>query len=126
MDTQLLLWASTGSDRLPPKAVERIEDEDVELLFSAASIWEVAIRSALGKRDFEFDASVLRRGLLDNGYVELPITGLHGAHVASLPRVHRDPFDRILVAQATLEGVTLLTVDPIIAKYAGPIALLAG
>ncbi|HKR87246.1 MAG TPA: type II toxin-antitoxin system VapC family toxin [Phenylobacterium sp.] len=121
LDTHLLLWAAGGSSRLTARAVERLEDPEADLLFSAASIWEVGIKSALGRPDFEVDPNVLRRELLDNGYEELAVTGAHGAHVAALPAIHRDPFDRMLVAQAQIEGVTLLTVDVNIVRYPGPI-----
>ncbi len=121
LDTHLLLWAAGESSRLTARAVERLEDPDAELLFSAASIWEVGIKSGLGKSDFEVDPNVLRRELLDNGYEELAVTGAHGAHVAALPAIHKDPFDRMLVAQAQLEGITLLTVDLNIVRYPGPI-----
>jgi PIN domain nuclease of toxin-antitoxin system len=121
LDTHLLLWAAAESSRLTARAIERLEDPDAELLFSAASIWEVAIKSALGKPDFEVDPHVLRRELIENGYAELAVTGAHGAQVAALPPIHKDPFDRMLVAQAHLEGVTLLTVDLNIVRYPGPI-----
>ena len=91
------------------------------LSFSAASIWEVAIKSALGRPDFRADPHLLRRGLLDNGYEELAITSAHAAAVSQLPHLHRDPFDRILVVQATAEGCTLLTADAALAAYPGPI-----
>lgn len=121
LDTHLLIWAAVESQRLPLRAVERIEAEDAELLFSAASIWEVGIKAALGRPDFNLDPNVLRRGLLDNGYEELAITGAHAAHAAGLPPLHRDPFDRMLIAQAAVEGVTLLTVDEMVARYPGPV-----
>jgi PIN domain nuclease of toxin-antitoxin system len=125
LDTQLLLWASAVSSRLPASLISRLEDENTELLFSAASIWEVAIKSVLGRADFSADPNLLRRALLENGYGELSITGLHGAYVASLPPLHKDPFDRILVAQAALEGAILLTVDRTLASYPGPIERVA-
>ena len=121
LDTHLLLWASIGSEELPAKAIERLEDPEAELVFSAASIWEVGIKAALGKPQFNFDPNVLRRELLNNGYEELSITGAHGAYVANLPAIHRDPFDRILIAQATVEGIVLITADEIVASYPGPI-----
>jgi PIN domain nuclease of toxin-antitoxin system len=121
LDTHLLLWTANESSRLSSTARKLINDLDNELLFSAASLWEIAIKSSLGRDDFRVDARVLRRGLLDNGYSNLAITGEHAVAIDSLPPVHRDPFDRILVAQATVEGITLLTVDPLVAKYPGPI-----
>lgn len=98
-----------------------LEDPNNELLFSAASLWEISIKHGLGRADFQVDARVLRRGLLDNGYLELPITSEHAVFIESLPSLHKDPFDRILVAQATVEGFTLLTADTLIAQYPGPI-----
>ncbi|MFO1143519.1 MAG: type II toxin-antitoxin system VapC family toxin [Amaricoccus sp.] len=86
-------------------------------MFSAASIWEVAIKAGLGRPDFQVDAGFLRRGLTDNGYLELAVTSQHAAAAAGLPPVHRDPFDRMLVAQAQVEGVRLLTADPVLAGY---------
>ena len=121
LDTHLLIWAAIGSDRLSAKARKSIEDPINELYFSAASLWEIAIKNGLGRADFQVDARVLRRALLDNGYQELPITGSHTVAVESLPPIHKDPFDRILVAQATAEGITLLTSDVLVAKYPGPI-----
>jgi len=94
------------------------------LLFSAASLWEIAIKRSLGRADFQVDARVLRRGLFDNGYEELPITSEHAVFIDSLPDLHKDPFDRILVAQATVEGITLLTADAVLAQYPGPIRKL--
>lgn len=95
-----------------------------ELIFSAASIWEIAIKNSLGRADFKVDARLLRRGLLDNDYTELAITSAHAVFVESLPLIHKDPFDRILVAQATAEGFTLLTADSTVEKYPGPIELV--
>lgn len=120
LDTHLLLWAAAGSG-LSPTTARTIADPGNELIFSAASIWEVAIKSALGKPDFDLDAGVFRRALLESGYEELAITGGHAAAVGSLPDLHRDPFDRILVAQAVVEGVTLLTADAAVLAYPGPI-----
>jgi PIN domain nuclease of toxin-antitoxin system len=121
LDTHILLWAANEPERLSAQAIALLEDPDNELLFSAASLWEVSIKNSLGRNDFKVDARLLRRGLLDNGYVELPITSAHAVYVESLPAIHKDPFDRILIAQATAEGITLVTADGMVAKYPGPI-----
>jgi len=124
LDTHLLLWAAGQPERLSASARRLINDKRNELLFSAASLWEVAIKRGLGREDFKVDVRLLRRGLLDNGYNELPIISDHVVAIESLPPIHRDPFDRLLVAQATVEGVTLLTLDPLVAQYPGPIRTL--
>lgn len=124
LDTHLLLWAASEPERLSAKAKTYFEDAGFELLFSAASIWEVTLKSSLGRADFKVDARLLRRGLLDNGYVELPVTSAQAVFVANLPPIHKDPFDRILVAQAHVEGITLLTADGVLASYPGPIELV--
>jgi PIN domain nuclease of toxin-antitoxin system len=121
LDTHLLLWAAGEPRRLSKQARTLIGNPDNELLFSAASLWEVAIKRGLGREDFKVDARLLRRGLLDNGYNELPIVSDHVVATESLPPIHKDPFDRVLVAQATVEGVTLLTIDPLVSQYPGPI-----
>jgi len=121
LDTHLLLWAAGEPRRLPKQARNLIDNPENELLFSAASLWEVAIKRGLGRDDFKVDARLLRRGLLDNGYSELPIISDHVVAIDSLPSIHKDPFDRILVAQATVEGVTLLTIDSVVSQYPGPI-----
>lgn len=124
LDTHLLLWVAARSDRLPPVARTLLADERNTLLFSPGSLWEVAIKSGLGRADFTVDARLLRRGLLDHGYVELPIAGTHAMAVADLPPIHKDPFDRLLIAQAQVEGITLLTHDPLVAQYPAPIRLV--
>lgn len=121
LDTHLLLWAAGEPKRLSRKARALIDDRDNELLFSAASLWEVVIKRSLGRSDFQVDPRLLRRGLLDNGYSELPVLSEHVVAIESLPPIHKDPFDRVLVAQASVEGITLLTTDSIVAQYPGPI-----
>ena len=121
LDTHLLLWAAGDPDRLPAAARRLLDDLQNELIFSSASLWEVAIKHGLGRGDFRVDARLLRRGLLDNGYGELPITSEHAVALDSLPSIHRDPFDRILIAQSMVEGITLLTADPLVAQYPAPI-----
>ncbi|RDK07047.1 type II toxin-antitoxin system VapC family toxin [Cupriavidus lacunae] len=124
LDTHLLLWAALLPARLSPGAQSILGSEDTELFFSAASLWEVAIKQGLGRADFQVDARVLRRGLLDNGYSELPIGSEHAVAIDCLPPIHKDPFDRLLVAQATVEGITLLTSDQLVAQYPGPVRLI--
>lgn len=123
LDTQILLWAAADSPRLGDTARALIGEPSNTLIFSAASLWELAIKSTLGRPDFKVDARLLRRGLLDNGYEELPITSQHAAAVADLPPLHRDPFDRLLLAQARLEGMLLLTADATLAAYGGGVRL---
>lgn len=123
LDTHVVLWAAYAPDQLTPDLRTELADERNSLLFSAASIWEVAIKAATGRSGFTADARVLRRALIENGYAELPITGAHAAAVADLPPRHRDPFDRLLVAQSRVEGVQLLTVDQQVAGYGPPVRL---
>ena len=87
----------------------------------AVSLWEITIKSGLDRPDFRVDPARLRRGLLDHGYTELPVTGAHAVAVAGLPDLHKDPFHRLLVAQAQVEGILLVTHDPLVAGYPGPI-----
>ena len=124
LDTHLLLWAAGDPGRLSAAARALIEDPGNELFFSAANLWEIAIKRNIGRDDFHVDARVLRRSLLDNGYSELPITSEHAVAIDTLPPIHKDPFDRIMVAQATVEGITLLTSDSIVAQYPGPLRLV--
>ena len=121
LDTHLLLWAAGQPERLSPAALRLVNSAETDLLFSAASLWEIAIKRSLGRTDFQVDARLLRRGLLDNGYGEVPITSEHVVATGDLPPIHKDPFDRVLVAQATIEGALLLTADPLVAQYPGPI-----
>lgn len=124
LDTHLLLWAAGEPERLSKEARALLSAPENELFFSAASLWEIAIKRGLGRPDFSVDARLLRRGLLDNGYSELPIASEHAVAVEGLPSIHKDPFDRILVAQAMVEGITLLTTDGMVARYPGPVRLV--
>lgn len=121
LDTHLLLWAAGMPDQLSATARALIEDPAHELCFSAASLWEVAIKRGLGRSDFQVEPRLLRRGLLDHGYAEVPVTSAHAVAIDSLPPIHRDPFDRILISQSMVEGLLLLTVDATVAQYPGPI-----
>ncbi len=124
LDTQILLWASSVSDRLPTEASDLISNPANDLIFSAASLWEVTIKNNLQREDFSVDPHLLRRSLLDHGYRELSITGAHAVAVDLLPMIHKDPFDRILIAQAQIERMTLLTTDARLGEYPGPIRVL--
>lgn len=121
LDTHILLWAAGQDDRLSPAARRLLERPGNELVFSAASLWEVALKRQGGKSDFGAEPAVLRRMLLESGYVELPITGIHAAATSTLPPIHKDPFDRLLLAQAMTEGLTLVTADKVLSRYPGPI-----
>jgi PIN domain nuclease of toxin-antitoxin system len=121
LDTQILLWAAGQPERLSASARKLLNNRRNELLFSAASLWEIAIKNTLGREDFRVEPRLLRRGLLDNGYTELPVTSQHAVSIDVLPPLHKDPFDRLLLAQATSEGITLLTGDAQLARYPGPV-----
>ena len=124
LDTQLVLWAASRSPRLPDRARLLLEDPTSGFMFSSAVIWEVAIKSSRGRPDFNADPRLLRRGLLENGATELEITSEHAIAVTDLPELHRDPFDRIQVAQARVEGLVLLTADTRLADYGSPVELV--
>ena len=117
LDTHLLLWAASEPKRLSAKARALLLAPDNQLIFSSASLWEISIKRTLGRTDFDVDPRRLWRMLLVNGYRELPVTSEHSIAVNDLPLLHKDPFDRILVAQARVEGLVLLTVDKAVAKY---------
>ncbi len=121
LDTHILLWTAGHPEQLSDSTRALLMDQQNSLLFSAASLWEIVIKRRLGRDDFSVEPSLLRRGLLDNGYSELSITSEHTLAVDILPPIHKDPFDRILVAQALCEGITLLTADPWVAQYPGPV-----
>ena len=121
LDTHLLLWAALFPDRLPKKARQLMNESGNMLYFSTASIWEMSIKLTRPRDDLEIDIRQWRSGLLDNGYNELSITSLHAMSVRDLPDIHKDPFDRLLLAQAMREDLTLVTADEILATYPGPI-----
>lgn len=124
VDTHILLWMTGMSRRLPLAARELIENVENVILFSTVSIWEVAIKTGRGRDEFAIDPRRLRINLLDNNYQELPLLGDHAAMVTSLPDIHKDPFDRILIAQALAEGLTLVTADKTVARYGGLVRLV--
>jgi PIN domain nuclease of toxin-antitoxin system len=121
LDTQVLLRAAGQPERLSAAARKLLNDPRNELLFSAASLWEIAIKNTLGREDFRVEPRLLRRGLLDNGYAELPVTSQHAVNIDGLPPLHKDPFDRLLLSQALSEGITLVTSDGQLARYPGPV-----
>ena len=121
LDTHLLLWAAARDDMMSAEADRLVKAPGNTLWFSAASLWEVAIKRALDRPDFRTEAAALRAGLLANGYRELAIDGRHVLAAAALPPVHRDPFDRILIAQARVEGLGLVTADRRLAEYGEPV-----
>jgi len=124
LDTHILLWAVEDNPKLSQKVRQIINDDDNDLLFSVASIWEIAIKVGRGKPDFTFNPTILRRILLDAGYLEMPILGHHVPFVQDLPNIHKDPFDRLLIATAKLEGFILVTADTHVAKYDNQIILV--
>lgn len=117
LDTHLLLWAASEPKRLSAKARALLLDPANHLVFSSASLWEINIKNGLERSDFNVDPRRLWRMLLVSGYRELSVTSEHAVAVNELPNLHKDPFDRILVAQARVEGLMLLTVDKLVAKY---------
>ena len=121
LDTHLLLWAALFPDRLPKAANKLMKDADNSLYFSTASIWEMSIKLTRPRNDLEIDIRQWRAGMLDNGYHELAITSVHAMGVRDLPDIHQDPFDRLLLAQAMREDLTLVTADEVLASYPGPI-----
>ncbi len=121
LDTHVLLWAAGDPARLTPQARNLLRNPATELMFSAASIWEVVIKRALGRSDFRVEPLQLRDGLLRHGYGELAIRSEHTLAVGLLPPIHNDPFDRILMAQAQVENITLLTKDKRLTHYPVPI-----
>jgi len=124
VDTHLLLWAAGEPKKLSRAARRILGDDAAQLWFSAASIWEVAIKNALGRKDFRAEPRQLRRGLIDNGGLEMAVTSEHAAAVSDLPTLHKDPFDRMLVAQAQIEALTLLTSDEAMAAYGGRVRVV--
>ena len=117
LDTQTLLWVFFAPETLPAEIAEMIADSNSRVLFSAASIWELAIKRSLGRPDFLFDPTATAEKALITGFEELPIQSSAAARVADLPFLHRDPFDRLLVAQAIATPAYLLTSDRLLSGY---------
>ncbi|MCT0224008.1 type II toxin-antitoxin system VapC family toxin [Synechococcus sp. CS-1328] len=125
LDTHLVVWAMGSPERLPAGLTEMLEDPLNTPVFSVASLWELVIKQALGRPDFNVQPAVLRRALLDGDWQELAIEARHALAVAQLPPLHRDPFDRLLLAQAASEGLLLITADTQLASYPGPVRFMA-
>jgi PIN domain nuclease of toxin-antitoxin system len=121
LDTHILLWIAEDSPRLSDKARAMIVDPGNDKIFSVASLWEIATKAALGRESFVFDAAELRAGLHARAFAELPVTGAHALAILRLPSIHKDLFDRMLVAQAAEEKLTLLTADVVVASYSAAI-----
>jgi PIN domain nuclease of toxin-antitoxin system len=125
VDTHLLLWAAARSRRLPRQARRLLESPTNEIHYSAASLWEIAIKLGLRRRDFRIDLGSLRPALSEMGFLELPVTGAHAERLATLPPIHKDPFDRMLVAQSLSEPLMLLTNDEALAAYGSGVQVVS-
>ena len=124
LDTHLLVWAMGSPERLSAALAAMLQDPANTPVFSVASLWELVIKQGLGKPDFQVEPALLRRALLDGGWQELPVQSHHSLAVAALPLLHRDPFDRLLLAQASSDGLLLITADQQLAAYPGPVRLM--
>ncbi len=124
VDTHLLLWSVAASKKLPPTAREMLTDPANDVFYSAVSVWEIAVKSGLGRDDFQVDMPSLLQAFVTAGFVELAITSTHAARVTSLPDLHKDPFDRLLVAQALSEPALLLTNDAQLGQYGAHVQVI--
>ena len=121
LDTHLLIWAVSQPERLSAKGLALMSDAGNELFFSTASLWEIAIKASHKRADFMVDVPELYGELQRNAYKEVSVLAAHTFAVAHLPHLHKDPFDRLLLAQAMREDLTLVTADGLLASYPGPI-----
>ena len=117
LDTHILIWTAISPHKISPELASLLSDSSNHLYFSSASIWEISIKESLGKRDFHVSSNKLHDGLVENGYKEIKVSALHAMGVIKLPFIHRDPFDRILVATAIWENMPLLTNDSTLSPY---------
>lgn len=124
LDTHVLLWAVGYSQRLPPATRDLLVDAANEVYFSAASVWEIAIKSSLRRRDFEVEPYSMLSALSQMGFTELPVSARHAAEVGRLAHFHKDPFDRLLIAQARAEPMVLLTADRALLRYSDNVRLI--
>jgi len=125
LDTHVLIWAVGDPSRLGAATRDLLEDPANEVLFSAASIWEIAIKAALGRADFPQRPEPVAQAARETGFRELPISADIAARVVDLPLHHRDPFDRLLVAQALAEPAQFFTADPLLLRYSELVRLIA-
>jgi PIN domain nuclease of toxin-antitoxin system len=123
-DTHILMWFADDAPRLTNEMRNLLEDDESDVFFSAASLWELTIKRALRRDGFNVEPRLLHRALLANGFKEVAVNTQHAFVLETLPLIHKDPFDRILIAQATCEGMLLLTSDETVARYQGPIRLV--
>ena len=124
LDTHIALWALVDSPRLPAKARLLILAPDNEVVVSAASVWEIAIKHGLAKKNMPVSGAEAKSWFTRAGYTLLPVTADHAALVEELPPHHADPFDRILIAQALDEPLRLVTHDPTVARYSDTVILV--
>ena len=115
LDTNILLWAA--ADKLPASVEKYILDESNELYYSSASIWEIVIKRGLNRPDFDVSPHLLNKSLVENGYLQIPISVEHTLLTGTLPMIHKDPFDRLLISTALAEDLTIITIDENIQKY---------
>ena len=123
LDTHLLIWTATNAKRVSVEARRLIEDPDNDIVFSLVSLWEIAIKRSLGRPDFQIDPREFRTGLLAAGFDELPLKIGHCVAVIDLPFLHRDPFDRMMIAQARTEAMTFVSADRAVSRYPGVVAV---
>lgn len=125
LDTNVLLWAVAEPGKIPKTFRERIEAADNEVFFSAASVWELAIKMQIGRIELPVTLEEVIRAAIRIGFLELPITAAHAVWTPRLPLHHRDPFDRLLVAQALCEPARLFTADRTLSKYSDLVEVIA-
>ena len=124
VDTQLLIWVTLKPEKLSSVVQAQFDDANNQLWFSVTSLWEVAIKRGRNHANFTIEAGALRESLFDAGFQELPIQSNHIFSLTGLPHIHKDPFDRLILAQAIAENMVLLTTDHVLASYPGPIKLI--
>lgn len=117
LDTHIVLWLAREPNKLSKQIIEILENLDNQIYFSSINLWEIALKNSLGKSGFQYDVVKLKILLLENGFLELPVTSNHAPAIATLPFIHKDPFDRMLIAQAMTENICLITDDDKILQY---------